>query len=387
MATRYWVGGTGTWDNLSVLNWSLTSGGAGGATVPTASDTVIFDSASGTGVCTTASGSVCAVATLNSSTLSLNLGTNLTMSGTFTLTLGSLNINSNVLTCASFSSSNVNSRSIAFGTGSINLTGNNATVFNGGGGSTTAITITGTPTVNLTYSGSTGTRVVNAGARSILTAANTFSFNVSAGADTITLQNAGAFRSINFTGFSGTLSSNISTRVDIYGSAAFSSGMTITPATGVWTFTATSGTNTITTNGKTLDFPIGFDGVGGTWEFADALTQGSTRAFTITNGTVKLKAGATSTVGSFVTSGTNQKYLQSTTAGSQATLSDASGVNSVSYLTISDSFATGGATWDAFYSNGNVDAGNNTNWDFGATPVLGAEYEYKLRSFTEPRRF
>ena len=30
---------------------------------------------------------------------------------------------------------------------------------------------------------------------------------------------------------------------------------------------------------------------------------------------------------------------------------------------------------------------DNTNWDFGETPVLGAEYTYKLRSFTQPRRF
>lgn len=387
MAFRYWVGGTGTWDNLSVLNWSLTSGGAGGATVPTASDTVIFDSASGAGVCTTAPGSVCAVATLNSSTLSLTLGANLTMSGTFTLTLGSLNINNNVLTCGSFSSSNVNSRNIAFGTGSINLTGNNATVFNGGGASTTAITLTGTPTVNLTYSGSTGTRVINAGARSILTAANTFSFNVSAGTDTVTLQNAGAFRSIDFTGFSGTLSSNVSTRIDVYGNATFSSGMTITAATGVWTFTATSGTNTITTNGKTLDFPIGFGGVNGTWSFADALTQGSTRAFIITNGTVKLKAGATSTVGAFATSGSNQKYLQSTTAGSQATLSQASGTVTVSYLSIKDIAATGGATWNAYVDYNNVDQGDNTGWDFSYSPAIDNEFPVALRSFTQPKRF
>lgn len=45
MADRYWVGGTGTWDTTSTTNWSATSGGAGGASVPTAADNVIFDSA------------------------------------------------------------------------------------------------------------------------------------------------------------------------------------------------------------------------------------------------------------------------------------------------------------------------------------------------------
>ena len=123
-------------------------------------------------------------------------------------------------------------------------------------------------------------------------------------------------------------------------------------------------TKTITVSTKTIDQPIIFNGIGGAWQFQDALTQGSTRAFTITNGTVQLKAGVTSTVGALATSGTNQKYLQSTLAGSQATLSQAGGtVNSI-YLTIKDINATGGATWNAYTTNNNVDAGNNLGWDF-----------------------
>ena len=43
MANRYWVLGTGTWDATSTTNWSASSGGAGGASVPTASDNVFFD--------------------------------------------------------------------------------------------------------------------------------------------------------------------------------------------------------------------------------------------------------------------------------------------------------------------------------------------------------
>jgi hypothetical protein len=81
----------------------------------------------------------------------------------------------------------------------------------------------------------------------------------------------------------------------------------------------------------------------------------------MTNGTLKLKAGATSTVGSFVTTGTNMKYLQSSTAGTQATISAASGTISVSYLTIQDSNATGGATWNALNVT-NKNLGNNTEW-------------------------
>lgn len=44
--TRYWRGGTGTWDATTTTNWSATSGGAGGASVPTSADAVVFNSAS-----------------------------------------------------------------------------------------------------------------------------------------------------------------------------------------------------------------------------------------------------------------------------------------------------------------------------------------------------
>lgn len=44
--TRYWVGGTGTWNAATTTNWSATSGGGGGASVPTSADAVVFDAAS-----------------------------------------------------------------------------------------------------------------------------------------------------------------------------------------------------------------------------------------------------------------------------------------------------------------------------------------------------
>lgn len=46
MASRFWVGGTGNWDASTTTNWSTTSGGSGGASVPTSSDDVTFDTAS-----------------------------------------------------------------------------------------------------------------------------------------------------------------------------------------------------------------------------------------------------------------------------------------------------------------------------------------------------
>ncbi|MBP6944832.1 hypothetical protein KBD61_00880 [Patescibacteria group bacterium] len=45
-STRFWVGGTGDWDVSTTEHWSETSGGSGGASVPSASDDVVFDIAS-----------------------------------------------------------------------------------------------------------------------------------------------------------------------------------------------------------------------------------------------------------------------------------------------------------------------------------------------------
>ena len=46
MADRYWVGGTATWDTTAGTKWATTSGGAGGASVPTSADSVFFDQVS-----------------------------------------------------------------------------------------------------------------------------------------------------------------------------------------------------------------------------------------------------------------------------------------------------------------------------------------------------
>ncbi|MBN2713930.1 MAG: hypothetical protein JXR97_16040 [Planctomycetes bacterium] len=49
-SSRYWVGRSGNWSDTA--HWSLSSGGAGGASVPTSANMAIFNSASRTGTCT-----------------------------------------------------------------------------------------------------------------------------------------------------------------------------------------------------------------------------------------------------------------------------------------------------------------------------------------------
>ena len=53
-ASRFWVGGTGTWDTSTTTHWSASTGGAGGASVPGTSDTVTLDASSGAGTVTLA---------------------------------------------------------------------------------------------------------------------------------------------------------------------------------------------------------------------------------------------------------------------------------------------------------------------------------------------
>jgi hypothetical protein len=94
----------------------------------------------------------------------------------------------------------------------------------------------------------------------------------------------------------------------------FSSGMTVDSGTLETTFAATTGTQQITTNGKTLDFPIAQNGVGGTVQLQDNLTMGATRAFTLTNGTLDLNDKVLTT-GSVSTSNSNTRSIDFGTNG------------------------------------------------------------------------
>ena len=160
---------------------------------------------------------------------------------------------------------------------------------------------------------------------------------------------------------------------DFYKNIILDSNVTLT-GTNTWNFLGQGTTQTITSDGVIFTQGITINSPSGTAKFLDALTANNT--FTIANGIVELKDGATTTVTTFVTSGTNQKFLRSTLAGSQATLSQASGTVNASYLTIQDINATGGATWNAFVDQQNIDAGNNDGWDFF---VQLSQYMYTRR--------
>jgi hypothetical protein len=233
MAARYWVGGTGTWDGTAGSKWALTNGGAGGQAVPTAADDVFFTGISGSATITIASGvAVCRILTMTGFTGTLAFGTN-------------------SITCA--------------GTGTI-YTG--ATTFN----------VTGTPLILCTDSSATS-RTITATAT---TEVRSISFNISAGSGLVSV--TGSLRSLIFSGtFTGSL--DITSRT-LYGNLTLKTGMTVLGTSAVTTtFAATSGTQTITSAGLTLDFPVALSGAGGTVTLADTFTSATFGSWTLNNGT------------------------------------------------------------------------------------------------------
>jgi hypothetical protein len=267
--------------------------------------------------------------THTSGSLTLPFNVTTTAAAGYTFTAGTLTLNNFTLFTPVFSSSNTNTRTLAFGTtGQLGLTGNGVAIFDIG--TVTGFTVTGTFYVNCTYTGAAGTRTILWGsvAGSAEATARNVSFSGTTGivfspsaTDTIAL--SGGFNNIDFTGFSGTLAAGGRT---IFGNLIVpASGGTFTAGTNITTFAGT-GTETITTNGRTLDFPITFSGVGATFRLLDNLTVGSTRLVTLSNGTLDLNSLILS-AGQFNSSGSTARTLafgtgQLTLTGNNATIFD-----------------------------------------------------------------
>jgi hypothetical protein len=218
------------------------------------------------------------------------------------LTNGTLDLSSYTLSTGLFSSSNSNTRTIAFGTGQITVSGTSATIWNTP--TVTGLTTTGTQVVNITNATSTSRTILSGS----LSEANSISFNISGALGTVTILGTASetVRNLDFTGFGGTLSTT--STGTIYGNLKLVSGMTLTVSGSAMTFGATSGTQQITTNTKTIDFPLTFNGIGGTFQLQDALTMGSTRTATLTNGTLNLQSFTLST-GLFSSSNSNTRTI------------------------------------------------------------------------------
>jgi hypothetical protein len=287
----------------------------------------------------------------------------------FTFNSGNLIIGN--ITANSWISNTSSIRTLRFGNagGQIAVATNNTTVFDQNGAN---LTLAGnTYYVRLGYASTVGTRTVilsgysDSNIAPAITTSGTSGIVLNTSATDI-LAVQGTAGDITLTSYGGTL--NTGTGLTMYGNLTLGNTTNTSNVANAVTFASTANNRTITTNGRTVNFPLTFNGFGGVWTFQDALTMLGTRTLTMANGTVKLKSSATSTVGDFVTTGSTLKFLQSSTNGTQATISKSSGTVDVTYLSIKDSAATGGAVWLANAAT-NVDAGNNSGWFFTTPPT------------------
>lgn len=154
------------------------------------------------------------------------------------------------------------------------------TVYNNG--TLTNFTTDGNVLIQLTGGGAV-TKTIQAGAG---TEAQAISFRLSTTAGTVTFTTGNTIKNLTIDNNSFTIS-NVA--LTIYGNLLISGATpTFTAGINAWTFASTSGTDTITTNGEVIDWPIIFNGVGGTWQLLDAFTMGSTRTLTFNAGTIDL---------------------------------------------------------------------------------------------------
>jgi hypothetical protein len=404
--------GTGNW---SATQWALTSGGSVDVdNFPLAQDTAIFDTGTTTGTHTIEA--AWNIGEFNASassviTLAWNgfasvykdfiLGANVTMTGTanalfsgqsvtqkyttagktithrtlirsfnnvfqlqdnFTSSNvmqhedGVLDLNGFDLTAFSYDTEGLRTKSIAFGTNKIVLTGNAAFIISIA--FLNNFSYTGTSTFESNYSGSTGTRTFDIGRAGGATESNVFDVYVTAGSDIVDLRNNGNqfFRNLDFTGFTGSTSAN--QLLNIYGDLTYSSGMTVSAGTSI-SFLKSSGTQTVTSNGKTIDFPI-FKSGAGTLQILDNTTIGSTRTLTHTAGTIDAN-DFTLTTGLYSSTGTVARQLDVGTGtlavGGNFTASGSNytttGTGSVSMTSASGkTFAGGGFTYPTLNQGG-----------------------------------
>ncbi len=335
MANRYWRGGTGTWDLTDTSHWSTTSGGAGGASVPTNADAVIFDNNSGTGTTTVNDSVVCASLTTTSynGTISIANGQRITVSGNVTIGSGT------TWTVGGGHALTID------GTCTLTSNGKNLGIVESFGVAVTladALTATG---FGLGFSQSGGSFT------SANFAINTDKFvvlsgSIDLGTSTVTLTD-GDFAN-NADGTSTTASATVKMNITNSGGREFDGGGY--SYSKVWMTGAGSGAHSTRGDNTIGELQI------------DARTGGRV---------VNFRRSTTNTITTITCAGMagNLTTLQSSVAGTPFTLSKSSGAVAVDYCNIIDSTAAGGATFKATRS---IDGGGNTGWIFvtaaGAPP-------------------
>lgn len=340
MADRYWVGGTAAWDNTAGTKWATTSGGAGGAAVPTSADDVYFDANSGSGTITIQGGNC----------------RNLTTTGFIGTLTGTssfqLYVYGNLTLAASHTYS---AQTLVYMPG----TGANRTL-SSAGHALYRLSVYGAGTVTLTGDLTAGSLTVSNGATFD---ANTYNVAVQSG-------------------------------VDAYGSP--SAQPVVKLSTGTWTLSGTgtvwwmyaeaivdapAGSKILLTNTGTgtKEFRSYGHSYSGTLEIQGSsvctyVVLGSPALGTLkysktVASTFSFGSGSTISIAQWLVSGTSGNLV--TLTGSTTTLTY-TGIGKVSadYLNISNITATPSNTWYA--GTHSVDSGGNTGWTFSDPPVASS---------------
>lgn len=358
MASRFWVGGTAAWDPTAGSKWATTSGGAGGAAVPTAADDVFLDGAS----------------------------------GAVTVTMSTASAVCRSIDCTGFTGTLAHAAGISLFVGDA-LGG--ALKFVPG----MTYTPTGSASAGITFratstNGGTGWPITTGG-KNMGVNGGTIKFS-GAGGKWVFQDAWGSQAGCSVTHTDGELdtgnqpvscstlvSSGANTRVITLGTSTITL-LTTTAAT-VWnpsgsglTVNAASATFVIGSNSANTRTFAGFAQIYGTLTYN---RSGSTGGLDITGGpafttlnfsdatnarTLRFTAGTTTSFTNFNVFGLAGKLITITSiTGATHTLSKASGTVTADYCSIDHSIATGGAVWNATNS---VDGGSNTGWLFAAPP-------------------
>jgi hypothetical protein len=374
---RYWVGGSGSWD--STTKWSTTSGGASGASVPTASDNAIFDAASATAhyIVTVTDNATCANLTFTpepaNGVTEFSVGLNFVIAGTFSTsstqgnrrawfyssTYGLLR-DMQIATIGTVT--DVDFRDIRVtGTGGT-LTGTRIGDLRGNVGITFS-----TPkncfrigTGNWSDDQWSDTSGGSPNTDFFPLAQDTAVFDQSTTAGTHTMNAAIPYTgAVDMSARTSALTLSLTAGQVIYGNWTFGSGITISGGQSL----SFNGRNTqaITSAGKTFSGVIFINSFGGTVELADALNIG-TNTLTVTNGTFDTK-GYNVTAGALSSDNSNVREIK--LGASTVTLV---GASTVSFNTSTNlTFDAGTSSLVCSASTVDVNGGNQTFYNVSFT--------------------
>jgi len=344
----FWIGNNGNWSNTS--NWSLSSGGPPSSCLPSSVDNVFFDNNSFNGAGQSA--------TIDISNAECR---NMTWAGA-----------TNTPTFATTISSN-----------QCNIYGS----------------LTFMAAMNLTFNGKINFRANSAG-HTITTAGQIFKEDIyfrGPGGEWTLLDDITGF-SPDYDGIyleAGTLNTNSQTvtagkmwsttstaRTLNLDASIFNIGSHVIP--GYWyisgsNMTLNAGTSTVNTIGNTtkLNFKAGNKTyynvvcfaseteVTGSNTYSNNLTVMAGKVLDLASGTTQTLGGTLTAVGTC----TNSIIFQSSTPGSQATISKAAGSATIEFVNLIDNTAIGGAT---FTANNSVDGSGNSGWIINA--LVGQDY-------------